>query len=157
VAARASVEAIEEVYRRRGDDFFRFAVARLRDPALAQDAVQDGFANALRARRSFRGTGPLDAWIARCVLNAAEDLRRRRRPLEPVEPAPDPTAPDENVRAAIRALPERQRDALFLRHYLDLEYAAIAEALGVEIGTVSATLNAARAGLARALSEEVAL
>ncbi len=156
MAERASVEAIEDVYRRRGDDFFRFALARLGDAGLAQDAVQDGFANALRGRRGYRGAGVLDAWIARCVLNAAEDLRRRRRPLELVEPASAPTTPDRSVRAAIRRLPERQRDALFLRHYLDLEYAAIAETLGVEVGTVSATLNAARANLARALSEEVA-
>ena len=50
-------------------------------------------------------------------------------------------------------LPQRQRDALFLRHYLDFDYAAIAETLGIEIGTVSATLHAARRALARALEE----
>jgi len=53
----------------------------------------------------------------------------------------------------VRSLPDRQREALFLRFYLDLDYAAIAAALDVEVGTVSATLHAAREGLGRALME----
>jgi RNA polymerase sigma-70 factor (ECF subfamily) len=59
------------------------------------------------------------------------------------------------VRAAVAALPERQRLALFLRYYADLDYAAIASALGVRRGTVSATLNHAHEALRAALGEEV--
>ena len=51
------------------------------------------------------------------------------------------------MRAALAALPERQRLALFLRYYADLDYAGIAEALGVSRGTVSATLHAAHSNL----------
>lgn len=57
------------------------------------------------------------------------------------------------LRAAIRELPRRQRDALFLRYYLDFDYAAIAATLGVEVGTVSATLHAARSSLRDSLQE----
>jgi RNA polymerase sigma factor (sigma-70 family) len=57
------------------------------------------------------------------------------------------------LREAVRQLPQRQRDALYLRHYLGFEYTAIAETLGVELGTVSATLHAARASLAELLQE----
>jgi RNA polymerase sigma factor (sigma-70 family) len=57
------------------------------------------------------------------------------------------------VREAVRQLPARQRDALYLRFYLGFEYAAIAETLGVEVGTVSATLHAARTSLAHTLQE----
>jgi RNA polymerase sigma factor (sigma-70 family) len=57
------------------------------------------------------------------------------------------------VREAVRRLPRRQRDALFLRFYLGLDYSAIAETLQVEVGTVSATLHAARAALAQSLQE----
>jgi DNA-directed RNA polymerase specialized sigma24 family protein len=46
-----------------------------------------------------------------------------------------------------------QREALFLRFYLDLDYASIADVLDIEVGTVSATLHAARAALAQALKE----
>jgi RNA polymerase sigma factor (sigma-70 family) len=54
---------------------------------------------------------------------------------------------------ALALLPERQRLALFLRYYADLDYAGIAEALGIARGTVSATLHAARANLETKLKE----
>jgi RNA polymerase sigma factor (sigma-70 family) len=60
---------------------------------------------------------------------------------------------DAEVRAAVRQLPTRQRDVLFLRYYLDFDYLTIAETLGIEVGTVSATLQAARTNLTRALEE----
>jgi RNA polymerase sigma-70 factor (ECF subfamily) len=145
---------IERVYRARGADFFRFALARTGDPEAARDAVQDGFARALRARRSFRGQGSLEAWLARCVINAAHDLARRSPPDLP-EPSP-PTEADADataIREAVRRLPQRQRDALFLRYYLGLDYSDIAEVLGVKVGTVSATLHAARASLGASLQE----
>jgi RNA polymerase sigma factor (sigma-70 family) len=59
------------------------------------------------------------------------------------------------AREAVAQLPQRQRDVLFLRHYLDLSYAEIAEALELEVGTVSATLHAARGALVEALQEAV--
>jgi RNA polymerase sigma factor (sigma-70 family) len=151
------LQAIEAVYRGRGADFFRFALARTSDPELARDAVQEGFARAIRAAHSFRGTGSLEAWIGRCVLNAAIDASRVGGAQELEEHAHGevtPSAePDGDVREALRRLPVRQRDALFLRYYLDFDYATIAETLGVEVGTVSATLHAARENLMHALQE----
>jgi RNA polymerase sigma factor (sigma-70 family) len=150
------LQAIEAIYRRRGADFFRFALARTSDAELARDAVQEGFARAIRARDSFRGSGSLEAWIGRCVLNAAVDARQTVGDHEPGEGADFPTSPeshDEDVRSALRRLPQRQRDALFLRFYLDFDYATIAETLGIEVGTVSATLHAARENLTQALQE----
>jgi RNA polymerase sigma factor (sigma-70 family) len=59
------------------------------------------------------------------------------------------------LRGAIAALPERQRLALFLRHYADLDYESIAAVLGVRRGTVAATLHAARESLRQALTEVI--
>lgn len=153
--SEASVQAIEGVYRRRGGDFYRYALARTGDRELAHDAVQEGFARALRRRGSFHGTGPLEAWIARCVINAAHDLRPTADPIEAAagEVAGWDGVADDTVRKALLGLPVRQREALFLRFYLDFDYATIAETLGIETGTVSATLHAARNALARALQE----
>jgi RNA polymerase sigma factor (sigma-70 family) len=153
---RSPLAGIEALYRDRGRDFFRFALARTGSPELAQDAVQEGFARAIRGRRGFRGTGSLDAWVARCVINAAHDLVKQQ--LQPSSLTGSIDGSDDNdsgrsVRTAVRALPQRQREALFLRFYLDFDYASIAEALNIEIGTVSATLHAARAALAHALKE----
>lgn len=150
--------AIEAVYRTRGTDFFRFALAKTGDPERALDAVQEGFARAIRGRATFDGTGPLDAWVARCVINAAHDVNRAgwRMQLEADTLEAGSISPDEEgsiVRDAVYRLPQRQRDTLFLRYYLDFDYRTIAEALDVEIGTVSATLHAARNSLMDALQE----
>ncbi len=55
------------------------------------------------------------------------------------------------MRAWVAALPERQRLAVYLRYYADLDYRSIAHALGVEVGTVSATLSSAHQALRRSL------
>ncbi len=155
----------ENIYRNRGADFFRLALAKTGDPEAARDAVQDGFAQALRGRGSFRGRGSLEAWIARCVINAAHDVRRAATrtnadlddlPTTDFGSSADAAVPNADaaiVRQAVRRLPDRQRDALYLRFYLGFEYAAIAESLDIEVGTVSATLHAARASLAQNLQE----
>ena len=54
-----------------------------------------------------------------------------------------------DVHALLAELPERQRHALFLRYYADLEYGTIGEALEISGGTVGATLNQARENLRR--------
>jgi RNA polymerase sigma-70 factor (ECF subfamily) len=156
-----SLREIEVVYRSRGADFFRFALARTGDPEAARDAVQEGFAQAIRHRRSYRRIGPAEAWIARCVLNAAHDsLRRLRADHLSVDVIESTTAteqlndPDQVViREAVRRLPPRQRTALFLRFYLGFDYALIGKVLGVRVGTVSAMLHAARTTLADELQE----
>lgn len=149
------LKEIEAVYRARGADFFRFSLARTGDPELARDAVQEGFARAIRARHSFRGSGSIEAWIGRCVLNAAVDASQTDGVQLDDETEVSFAMPetDEDVRSALRGLPQRQRDALFLRFYLDFDYATIAETLGIEVGTVSATLHAARENLTHALQE----
>jgi RNA polymerase sigma factor (sigma-70 family) len=94
------------------------------------------------------------------VINEALKLQRRR--THEVEwDAESPTAglvddvpeQDANVRAWVAALPERQRLAIFLRYFADLDYRSIATALEVEVGTVSATLGQAHAALRRSVQE----
>jgi RNA polymerase sigma-70 factor, ECF subfamily len=152
---------IEAVYRRRYGKFLRVAVAILRDEQLAEEAVHDAFVRALRHRRGFDDRGALDAWLWRIVVNEA----RRRRSIERAERRTPPShvvsaAATTNghrehgaVEAIVATLPERQRLALFLRYYADLDYDAIATALGVKPGTVAATLHAAHAALRRQLLE----
>jgi RNA polymerase sigma factor (sigma-70 family) len=155
---RASLDKIEHVYRTSGSGFLRLALAATGDIERARDALQEGFARAIRSRKTFRGTGSIEAWVARCVLNAAHDtygglvaVDEDGRQSEGGFDIPD--GANQVVRNAITRLPRRQRDALFLRYYLDFDYRAIAEALGIETGTVSATLHAAKAALADVLQE----
>jgi RNA polymerase sigma-70 factor (ECF subfamily) len=149
------VADIERIYRSEYRRFLRVALGVLRDEDRAVDAVQEAFAAAVQRRLSFRGDGPLEAWIWRMVVNAALKEQAKRRPLQLVEneaAAPPPAEPF-GVEQAIAQLPERQRLALFLRYYADLDYGSIATALNVTAGTVGATLNAAHAALRRMLLE----
>jgi RNA polymerase sigma factor (sigma-70 family) len=133
------------------------ATAILGDEASGHDAVQEGFAQALREQRSFRGDGPVEAWVWRVVVNAALAARRgreaRREAPEAVEHADanGHVSDEAGVRAWVAALPERQRLAVYLRYYADLDYRSIAHALGVEVGTVSATLSSAHQALRQSL------
>ena len=150
----ALVAEIEQIYRGEYRRFLRVALAVLRDEDRAVDAVQEAFATAVQRRSTFRGEGPLEAWIWRLVVNTALKERARPRPLQLVERMPPP--PDDQTRGigeTIARLPERQRLALFLRYYADLDYDSIAAALDVTSGTVGATLNAAHASLRRLLQE----
>jgi RNA polymerase sigma-70 factor, ECF subfamily len=150
----ASVAELERVYRAGFGRFVRVATAIAGDEESGADAVHDAFVQAVRNRRSFRGDGPLEAWLWQMVVNAAKKRVGRRATVEPEDVA----AIYENgfgdpVRSLIASLPERQRLALFLRYYADLDYESIASALGVAPGTVGATLNAAHAAIRSSLKE----
>jgi RNA polymerase sigma factor (sigma-70 family) len=155
---RASLREIERVYRARGSGFLRLALATTGDIERARDALQEGFADAIRSLGTFRETGSLEAWLARCVLNAARDSYSPTELNGDAPPAEGSFEPSSDgaravVREAIMQLPRRQREAVFLRYYLDLDYRSIGEALGMETGTVSATLHAANTALANMLQE----
>jgi len=70
---------LEALYRARHSHFVRVARAITGDPERASEAVQDAFADAVRARARFRGDGALEAWVWRAVVNAAR--KSLRRPL----------------------------------------------------------------------------
>ena len=157
----ATVEALESVYRSDLPRFVRAATAIVGDEGAGRDAVQDAFVQAVKKRASFKLEAPLEAWVWRIVINEALAQRRRRSPeLEwHSEDASTSTngvpERDATIRAWVAALPERQRLAVFLRYFADLDYQSIAVALGVEVGTVSATLATAHAALRRSYEEAV--
>jgi len=156
----ATAAGIEAVYRARASEFLRVATAIAGSREGGRDAVQEALTRAFARRTTFRGTGTVEAWLWKAVVNSARNVRDRSPRV--VEPAAADTAAldavDERrdaVRAAVASLPERQRLALFLRYYADLDYSAIASALGIRRGTVSATLSHAHEALRTALGEEV--
>jgi RNA polymerase sigma-70 factor (ECF subfamily) len=122
--------------------------------------VQEAFAIAILRQRSFRGSGDPVAWVWRIVVNTALSRRRRRRVEElfllrggrPRETS-EPLADSEPVRRCIARLPKRQKLALFLHYYADLDYAAIGGVLDVSPGTVGKLLWDARTTLRRILDE----
>jgi len=154
---------IEDVYRDQYRKFLRVALAMLGDRERAHDAVQETFARAIRSRFDFRGEGSLDGWLWKMLTNHCRDVLRAPQPASASDMAAatlhahdDHPLEHAELRAAIAALPEQQRTMVFLRHYADLDYEAIAEATGVARGTVAATLHAARASLQRTMGGSTA-
>lgn len=142
---------------------------------LADDIAQDSFVKAWRSLDSFRGDCAFSTWLFRITVNTARDTLRSaaRHPTVSLtradsddEDAPPAewdlpvtsgdTVPESAVeqretvlavRRAIEQLPEEQRQVIVMRDLNDLPYKDIAEALGVELGTVKSRLNRGRASL----------
>jgi RNA polymerase sigma-70 factor, ECF subfamily len=148
---------IEALYRARFRQFERVARAITGDREAALEAVQEGFADALRHCGKWAGRGQLDGWVWRCVVNRSRKVAHRPVPESLIGERPLGVSEDHSeLGVRLAALPERQRLVVFLRYFADLEYREIAQALGVETGTVSATLHAAHASLRAGYEEALA-
>lgn len=136
-----------------------------RGRAAVEDAAQDTFLHVFRRLGGFDPGGParLSTWILTIAARRAIDELRRPRPslLPELDRAGDSRADDRAIRrelaqaieAALHDLSPELRAAFLLREYHGLEYAEIAEALGVELGTVKSRLARARAALRERLAE----
>ncbi|MDP1730824.1 MAG: sigma-70 family RNA polymerase sigma factor [Devosia sp.] len=137
----------------------RYARALTRNADRADDLVQDCLERAIRKRRLWAPTGPLQGWLFKILLNLhRNDARHQRRrgdhvPLdtlsvEPAIPAPQPgrIALGEMSRA-IDALPADQREALLLVVVEGASYEEAAGILGIPAGTLMSRLSRARAAL----------
>lgn len=151
-----SERAIEHLYRERYVGFRNALATVTGSYDTARDAVQEGFARALAARRQFRGDAPIGAWVWRIALRAA--LETRGQAELPLDETVDPqlVEPERNpaLATALATLSPRRRLVVFLHYYADFSYADIAAACDVSEGTVAATLAQARAALAAALQTE---
>ena len=132
---------------------------------LAEDVAQEAFLRLMRAAGRWRPRAKLTTWLYRVVINLCHDTRRRqrRRPaaLEAAEAVADPRSTrdmaDERadraaaVRAAVDALPDRQRLAILLHRYEGLSHEQVAEATGWSVSAVESLLVRAYDKLRRSL------
>lgn len=128
------------------------------DVEAAADAAQEALARAWRDwdRISTVDSDPR-AWTRAVALNLCRDGWRRARtaatkPVPAPVPRPD-DLPDVDLRRALADLPTRQREAVVLRYWADLDLAAVATAMGVSVGSVKQHLARAHRHLEAALGE----
>jgi len=160
----ADVQAptFEQLFHTQRLPLVRLAVLLVDEQPLAEDIVQEAFAE-LHARWS-RLTDPHKAlaYLRTSVVNRSRSALRRRRTARayvPPHEAPVDSPEAELVLAedqravlvAVRRLPERQRQVLVLRYWSEMSEAEIADALGISRGTVKSTASRALDSLERIL------
>jgi RNA polymerase sigma-70 factor (sigma-E family) len=162
-----SVPPLDELYRAHYRDLVRLAALLLDDVGECEEVVQDAFVKFALRRDQVDDAERTPAYLRSAVLNGARDrLRRRRTRLRHLAsvraPAPDrsPEArvveADEQRRvlAALRGLPDRQREVLVLRYHLDLSEAEIADTLGIARGSVKTHAHRGLRHLAELLEDQ---
>ena len=156
--------ALEQLYAAHWRSLVRLSVLLLRDQGAAEEVVQDAFV-AVHARWSrLRDPDLALAYLRQTVVNRSRSALRHRSVVERhaatlrVVDSPD-TTPDSDRREAVldamRALPQRQREVLALRYYLDLSEAEIADTLGISRGAVKSHASRGSAALRTLLEKDL--
>ena len=165
-AGRGDAAAVRALVARKLGRVLALAERLLGDAAEAEDVAQETFLRVWRHAAAWRpGRAKFDTWLHRVALNLCYDRLRRRRERPTAEPPdqPDPgPAPDRGleaedvgrrVRAALSALPERQREAIVLCHYQALGNIEAAGLMGVSVEALESLLARGRRALRGALAD----
>lgn len=181
--ARGEAAAFEGLFERHRRPVLTFLVHQTGSRAIAEDLFQDVFLRVVRARASYRPTGSFRAWLFAIARNAITDDRRRSALRgagtadavnDPAEPSSDdrarrgpdarPAAADPveashardlrgRIEAALRRLPEEQREVFLLRERAGLDFQAIADACG--LATAKSRMRYALEALRRRLADDL--
>jgi RNA polymerase sigma-70 factor (ECF subfamily) len=151
--------ALKQLYDRFGARLYGIAHRILRDPALAEDALQEAFVKIWRnAVRFDPARGSATGWVAIIVRRAAFDLRPRDLVIEPGDIAfeqPETEMLDPGLARALDALPETHRRALLLMYVHGLTHSELASAMDAPLGTVKSWVRRGAAALKEKLGESV--
>ena len=162
-AAPRARQAVTALYQAHALGLIRLAVVMLGDKAAAEDVVREAFCGLYRRWNQLSDTDKALSYVRSSVINGCRSaLRKRRLPLrlrwepagESAESAVLISEEHQEVLAAMRRLPVRQREAVVLRFYLDLGEEEIAASMRVTRGTVKSTTSRALAALGRMLGEQ---
>jgi RNA polymerase sigma factor (sigma-70 family) len=129
---RNALPPFERVVELHGRAVLRFCVGRV-GPGRAEDAFQETMLSALRAYEDVRDPEAIRSWLfsiaARKVIDTHRAEARTPQPIEDLEPmagAHDAPIVVDEIWAQVRALPEKQRQAVTLRYLADLSHREIA-------------------------------
>ncbi len=164
-----AVLGVTELYQAHAVGLIKLAIIMLGDRTAAEDAVQDAFFGLYRNWSRLSDPVNALAYVRASVLNGCraalrQRIRRDRRDRAIASGAPLDFESAESVvllgeehrevLAAVRRLPDRQREALVLRFYLGVSEEETARAMRISRGTVKSATSRALAALGRRLEEE---
>ncbi|MEL6214583.1 MAG: sigma-70 family RNA polymerase sigma factor [Pseudomonadota bacterium] len=148
--------ALQQLVIRHQDRLFRLARGWLADESMAADATQEVFVRSLNGLTRFRFGAEPFTWFYQTLRNVCRELNRAKpvaESFEQIDPAPGPEswtiATDHmaRLRNLVDALPERQREVVYLRIFEGMDVSATARAMRCRAGTVKALLSQARTRL----------
>ena len=175
---RGEAAAFEVLYRRHESKVFRYLLRSVRDPASANDLMQDVWFAEARSAQRYAPTAKFTTWLFTLAHNRMIDLIRKTRPTQSLDADPAGDAEDAGLAGRIAAdpslepqaeaqtldeaaallkavdlLPAEQRTAFLLQAEGDLSLEDIAKATGTSFETVKSRLRYARAKLRQQLWE----
>jgi RNA polymerase sigma-70 factor (ECF subfamily) len=164
-AQQGDEEAFASLAVAAGDRLHAIAHRILRDTDLAEDATQQALLTIWRDLPQLRDADRFDAWSYRVVVRACYAQGRRSRHWAPnirLLPRDEPSVGEgfgsivdrDQLERGFRRLTLEHRAVVVLHHYLDLPLDAVAETLGVPVGTVRSRLHHAMRGLRAALEAD---
>ncbi len=147
---QGSRDALRGIYEKYRDSLLILAIALSHDVNIAEDAVHDVFVAFAGNFESFKLTGSLKAYLAKCVVNRVRDLMRKKRSqtLDPQQACPAPLDLSEPSRlivcneelrllsSALATLPHEQREVIVLHIHGQMRFRLIAKSLGISVNTV---------------------
>jgi RNA polymerase sigma-70 factor (sigma-E family) len=164
-AVWAAADVVTEIYHGHYNQLVRLAVLLVHDVQTAEEVVQDAFEAMHLASRRLRESEKALQYLRQTVVNRSRSVLRHRKVVDMHAPKPAPDEPSAEhaalailersaVAAALRSLPERQREAIALRYYADFSEADIAKAMGISKGAVKSHTARAMASLKTILTQE---
>jgi RNA polymerase sigma-70 factor (sigma-E family) len=160
-----AADVVTEIYHGHYNQLVRLAVLLVHDVQTAEEVVQDAFEAMHLAWRRLRDSEKALQYLRQTVVNRSRSVLRHRKVVDMHAPKPAPDEPSAEhaalallersaVAAALRSLPERQREAIALRYYADFSEADIAKAMGISKGAVKSHTARAMSSLKTILSQE---
>ena len=168
IYARGDAEAARELTDRMLPRALSVATRVLGDRAEAEDVAQEAMLRLWRIAPHWQtGQAKISTWLYRVTMNLCIDLQRKRRGgTVALDDAPDPAdnapsaaeqlvakARSDALQDALAQLPDRQRQAVVLRHLEELANPEIAEILGVSVEAVESLVARGKLGLTAALNQ----
>lgn len=144
----------DRVYETYGPSLYRFCLLQMKNPADAEDVLQDVFVKRLYQAPRFKSPEHERSWLYRVALNLCRDQWRRSRRSElPLEAAAGVSLPPAELSLLdqVSNLPEKQRTVLHLHYYQGYSLQEIARLLGVTVPAVKMRLKRGREALRKEL------
>jgi RNA polymerase sigma-70 factor, ECF subfamily len=164
--ALGDMGAMDALYERFGLRVLNYLIGQLGDVGLAEEVLQDVMLTVWKNAIGFRGESRVQTWLLAIARNRAINARDRRRfdtvsldeaiamPNEPLHDLIDARIDGDELRAALRRLPNDQRETLELVFYHQLSGPEAAAVLGIAPGTVKSRLHRALTTLRVLLRKE---